>query len=93
MPRRRTTSIQRWNNVAYINLEIWNVEQRRINVDYFNVYSNNIRLRRNSAVIFNVDFHNVGQRWNNVVNMIIWKNKSINPGLIPAITVNVGNSS
>ena len=45
-------SNQRRNNVVYINVEIYNVEQRRINVDLHNV--------RDNAVIFNVDFHNVG---------------------------------
>ena len=72
--RRRTTSNQRWNNVAYVNVGIWNVEQRRINVVYFNVDLNNVRQRRNNVVIFNVDLHNVEPRRNNVVNMTI-KNK------------------
>ena len=72
--RRRTTSNQRWNNVAYVNVGIYNVEQRRINVVYFNVDLNNVRQRRNNVVIFNVDLHNVEPRRNNVVNMTI-KNK------------------
>ena len=56
-----------------VNVQIYNVEQRRINVLYFKVDLNNVRQRQNNVVIFNVDFHNVGQRWNNLVNMIIWK--------------------
>ena len=75
--RRRTTSNQRWNNVVYVNVEIYNVQQRWNNVVYFNVELNNVRQRRNNVVIFNVDFHNVGQRRNNVGNMTIWKKKSL----------------
>ena len=41
--RRGTTSNQRWNNVVYFNVGIYNVEQRRINVVYFNVDMNNVR--------------------------------------------------
>ena len=59
--RRRTTSNQLWNNVVYVNVEIYNVEQRRINVVCFNVDLNNVKQRRDNVVIFNVDFHNVGQ--------------------------------
>ena len=55
--RRGKTSNQRWNNVVYVNVETYNVEQRRINVD-----DNNVRQRRNNVVIFNIDFHNVDQR-------------------------------
>ena len=71
--RRHTTSNQRWNNVVYVNVEIYNVQQRWNNVVYFNVELNNVRQRRNNVVIFNVDFHNVGQRRNNVANTTIWK--------------------
>ena len=74
--RRRTTSNQRWNNVVYVNVEIYNVQQRRINVVYFNVDLNNVRQRRNNVVIFNVDFHNVGERRNNVASMTIWRKKT-----------------
>ena len=77
--RRRTTSNQRWNNVAYVNVEIYNIQQRWNNVVYFNVELNNVRQRRNNVVIFNVDFHNIGQRQNNVANMTIWKKKKIKP--------------
>ena len=70
--QRRTTSNQRWNNVAYVNVEIYNVEQRWNNAVFFNVELDNVRQRRNN-VIFNVDFHNVGQRRNNVADMTIWK--------------------
>ena len=75
--RGRTTSNQRWNNVVYVNVEIYNVEQRWNNVVFFNVELNNVRQRRNNVVIFNVDFHNVGQRRNNVANMTIWKKNKL----------------
>ena len=71
--RRRTMSNQRWNNVVYVNAEIYNVEQLWNNVVFFNVALNNVRQCRNNGVIFNVDFHNVGQRRNNLANMTIWK--------------------
>ena len=58
--RRGTTSNQRWNNVVYLNVEIYNVEQRRINVVYFSVDMSNVGQRRNNVVIFNVGFYNVG---------------------------------
>ena len=45
--RRRTTSNQRWNNVVYINVEIYNVEQCWNNIVCFNVELNNVRQRRN----------------------------------------------
>ena len=64
--RRRTTSNQRWNNVVYVDVEIYNVV-------FFNVELNNVRQRRNNVVIFNVDFHSVGQRRKDVANMAIWK--------------------
>ena len=70
--RRRATSNERWNNVAYVNVGIYNVEQRQINVVYFNVDSSNVRQRRNK-VIFNVDLRNVEPRRNNVVYMTIKK--------------------
>ena len=69
----RTTSNQRWNNVVYVNIEIYNVEERWNNVVIFNVELNNVRQSRNNVVIFNVDFRNVWQRRNNVANMTIWK--------------------
>ena len=53
----------------YVNVEIYNVEQRRINVVYFNNDINNVKQDRNNVVIFNVEF----QSRNNVVNMIISK--------------------
>ena len=72
--RRRATSNQRWNIVVHVNVEIYNVEQRRINVVYFNVDINNVwQRRRNNVVIFNVEFHDVDQRRKNVVNMTICK--------------------
>ena len=71
--RSEKMSNQRWNNVAYFNFGIYNVEQRWINVVYFNVDMNNVRQRRNNVVIFNVEFHNVDQRRNNVVKMTISK--------------------
>ena len=54
---RGTTSNQRWNNVVYVKVETYNVEQRRINVD-----DNKVRQHRNNVVIFNIEFHNVDQR-------------------------------
>ena len=57
----------------YVNVEIYNVEQRQINVVYFSDDINSVRQRRNNAVVFNVEFHNVDQRRNNVVNMTIFK--------------------
>ena len=75
------TSNQRWNNVAYVNVGIYNVEQRRINVLYFNVAMNNVRQRRNNVVIFNVEFHSVGKRRNNVVKMIFFKRTRIFHGI------------
>ena len=57
----------------YLNVGIYNVEQRWINVAYFNVDVNNVRQRRNNVVLFNVEFYNVGQRGNNVVKMTISK--------------------
>ena len=71
--RRWTTSNQRWNKVLYVNVEIYNVEQRRINVVCFNVDINKVRQRRNSAVMFNVEFHNVDQLQNKIVNMATCK--------------------
>ena len=66
-------SNQCWNNVVYVNVEIYNVEQLQIKVVNFIVDTNNVRQRRNNAVIFNVEFHNVDQRRNNVVNITIIK--------------------
>ena len=71
---RRT--IQHRNNVVYVNVGIYNVEQRRINVAYFNVDLNNVRQRRNNNVIFNVNLHNVEPLRNNIVNMTINKMKN-----------------
>ena len=48
--QRRTTSDQRWSNVAYVNVGICNVEQSRINVVIFNVDLHNVELRRNNVV-------------------------------------------
>ena len=70
--RRRTTSNQRWNNVVYVNVEIYKVEQRRINVTYFHVDINNIRQYRNNIAIFHFEFYNLDQRQNNVV--WVWPN-------------------
>ena len=71
--RSRTKSKRRWNNVVYVNVEIYYVEQRRINVVYLNVDINNVRQRRNNVVIFSIEFHNVDQRRNKVVNMTSFK--------------------
>ena len=72
------TSNPHWNNVAYSNFGIYNVEQRLINVVHFNVDVSNVRQRRNNVALFNVEFHNVGQQGSNVVKMTISKrNKKI----------------
>ena len=67
--RRRTAPNRRWNNVVYVSVEIYNVQQCWNKVVYFNVELSNVRHRQNNAVILNVDFHNVGQRRKNVANM------------------------
>ena len=59
----------------YVNVEIYNVEQRWNNAVFFNVELNNVRQRRNNVFNFHVNFHNVGQRRNNVVDVTIWKKK------------------
>ena len=64
--------VQRQINVAYVNVEIFTVEQHRINVN-LNVDINNVIQRWNNVAIFNVVFLNVDQRRNNVVNITIWK--------------------
>ena len=74
--RRQTTSIQRWNIVVYLNVGIYNVEQRRINVVYLDIALNNFRQRRNNVAISNVNLRNVEPRRNNVVNMSIKKMKN-----------------
>ena len=66
--RRRTMSNQHWNNVVYVNNEIYNVEKCRINVDI-----NNFRQLSNNVVILNVEFHNVDQRRNKVLYITIFK--------------------
>ena len=74
-----------WDNVkstlkqpVYFNVEMYNVEQRRINVVYFNVDMNNVRQGWNNVVIFNVEFYNVGKRRNNVVKMTASKKNKNN---------------
>ena len=64
--RRDTTSNQRWNKVVYFNVEIYNVEQRRINVVYFNVDMKNVRQCPKKVALFNVRFHNVGKCRNRI---------------------------
>ena len=71
--RRWTISNQRWNNIVYVHVEIYNVQQRQINVAYFNVDINNVIQRRNNVVILNVEFHNVDQSRNKVVYITIFK--------------------
>ena len=71
--RRWTVSNQRWNNVVYVHVEIYNIEQRQINVVYFNVDINNVRQRRNNVVILNVEFRNGDQRRNNTLYMNIFE--------------------
>ena len=74
---RRKLSNQRWNNVVYVFVEIFNVEQRQISVVFFSVDINNVRQCRNNVVIFNVEFHNVDQRQNNVNLTILKRAKKI----------------
>ena len=74
--QRGTTSNQRWNNVLYFNVGIYNVEERGNIVVYFNVNVNNVRQSRNNVVLFNFEFHNVGQHGRNVVKMTISKKKT-----------------
>ena len=71
--RRRAMSNERWNNVAYSNIGIYDVEQRQNNVVYLNFDINNVRQRRNNAVFFQVEFHKVDQRRKNIVKMAIFK--------------------
>ena len=40
---------QRWNNVVYVNVEVYNIEQRWNNIVLFNVELNNVRQRRNNV--------------------------------------------
>ena len=76
--KRGATLNQRWNNVIYVNVGIYNAKQRRINIFYFNVFMNNLRQRRNKFDIFNINFHNVGQGPNNAANMTISKKNKRN---------------
>ena len=71
--QRRTTSNQHWNNVVYVNTEVYNLTQRWKNIVYFNVELSNVTQRWNKVVILNVDFRNVGQHRSNAANMTIWK--------------------
>ena len=75
---RRTTSNKRWNNVAYLNVGIYNVEQCRIMVAYFNVDVNNVRQNRNNVVLFNFEFYSVGQPGSTVVKIAISKKNDNN---------------
>ena len=75
---RGATSNQRWNNVVYFNVGIYNVKQVWINVVYLNVDLNNVRQRQNSVVIFNVQFYNFGIHRNNVVKLTISKKNKTN---------------
>ena len=63
-------SNQRGNNVVYVNVEIYNVEQRRTNVVNVDI---NVRQSRKNVDIFNVEFHNFDQHRRKVVNMTIFK--------------------
>ena len=47
-------SSQRWNNVVYVNVGIYTVEQRQINVIHFNVDLNNVGQRWNNVVIMTI---------------------------------------
>ena len=63
-------SNQRGNNVVYVNVEIYNVEQRRTNVVNVDI---NVRQSRKNVDIFNVEFQNFDQHRRKVVNMTIFK--------------------
>ena len=69
---RRTMSNPRWNNIVYVNVDMYNVEHCPTNVVYFKVDIKSVRQRWNNVVIFNLEFHNVDQRRNNAVNMTIY---------------------
>ena len=49
MPRRRTTSDPCWTNVEYVNVGIYNVEQRWINAICINIDLNNVRQLRSNV--------------------------------------------
>ena len=48
--QRRTTSNQRWNNVVYVNVEIYNVEQLWTTIVIFNLEFHNVDQCRNNVV-------------------------------------------
>ena len=52
MSRCRKLSNQRWNNVVYLFVEIYNVEQRQVNVVFFSVDINNVRQCWNNFCYF-----------------------------------------
>ena len=75
--RGRTTSNQNWNNVVYVNLGIYNVEQLRINFVYFNVDINNVTQWQNKPHFQS----RVSPRWSmskNVVKITISKKNNNN---------------
>ena len=63
--RRGAKSNQRWNNVVYFNVGIFNVEQRWINVVYFNVDMNNVETTLSFSTLI----------WTTLVNVetTLWK--------------------
>ena len=73
------------NNVVYVNVVIYNAQQRWKGIVNFNVEFNNVvyvnvviynaQQRWKGIVNFNVEFNNVGQRRNSVGHMTIWKRK------------------
>ena len=48
----RCLSMSNWNNVVYVNIGIYNVEQRRTKVVYFKFDVNKVRVYRNNFVPF-----------------------------------------
>ena len=42
-------SNQSWNNVIYVNIEIYNFKQRPLNLVYFNIDIKNVRQRQNNV--------------------------------------------
>ena len=73
MSRHLSMSNQHWNNVVYVNVEIYNIEHCQINIVYFKCDINKVRQHPNNAVIFNAEFHNVDQCQNYAVNLTIFK--------------------
>ena len=66
--RSGVTANQRWKNLLYFIVEIYNVV-------YFNLDMNNVRQRRTNVVLFNVEFNNFAKWKNNLLKITISKKK------------------